>query len=116
MCWGRPGRTPKWRLSKNDGDIYDENNYRPISATDHIAKMIESLVGYQIIDFLEEFGFISIDQSAYLKSHSTQTILHRVIYDWLKNVNDCAIKGAYLLDIDISKCLIPAITQFCWRN
>ena len=35
---------------KDDGDIIDENNYRPISVIDHIAKTIESLVSYQIID------------------------------------------------------------------
>ena len=43
-----------------------------------------------------------MDQYAYLKRHSTQTSLHRVIDDWLENVNDGAITGACLLDI--SKC------------
>ena len=43
-----------------------------------------------------------MDISAYLKRHSTQIILHRVINDWLENVNDCAITGASMLDI--SKC------------
>ena len=38
-------------IYKDDGDINDENNNRPISVIDHIAKMIESLVSYQIIDF-----------------------------------------------------------------
>ena len=41
-------------------------------------------------------------QSAYLKRYSTQTSLHRVIDDWLENVNDCAITGSCLLVI--SKC------------
>ena len=97
--WKNARVTP---IYKDDGDINDENNYRPISVTGHIAKMIESLVSYQIIDFLEEHSFISMDQSAYLKRHSTQTSLHRVIDDWLENVNDGAITGACLLDI--SKC------------
>ena len=65
---------------------------------DHIAK-IESIVSYQTIDFLEEHSFISMDQSAYLKRHSTQTNLHPVVDDWLGNVNDCAITGTCLLDI-----------------
>ena len=38
-------------IYNDDGDINDENNYRPISVIGHIAKMIESLVSYQIIDF-----------------------------------------------------------------
>ena len=68
-------------IYKDDGDINDENNYSPISVINHITKMIEPLVSYQIIDFLEEHSFISVDQSAYLKRHSTQTSLHRVIDD-----------------------------------
>ena len=101
-------------IYKDDGDINDENNYRPLSVIDHIAKMIESLVSYQIIDFFEERSFISMDQSAYLKRDPTQTSLHRVIDDWLGNINDCALSGACLLDI--SNVLIPSITQFCWRK
>ena len=89
-------------IYKNDGDINDENNYRPISVIGHIAKMIESLVSCQIIDYLESHSFISMDQSAYLKMHSTQTCLHRVIDDWLEHINDDEITGACLLDI--SKC------------
>ena len=43
-----------------------------------------------------------MDQSAYLKRHFTQTSIHRVVDDWLENLNDRAITGACLLDI--SKC------------
>ena len=57
------------------------------------------MIGSRIIDFLEEHGFISMDQSVYIKRHSTQTSLHRVIDDWLENVDDGAITGAYLFDI-----------------
>ena len=88
-------------ICKDDGDVNDKNNYLPISVIDHIAK-IESLVSYQTIDVLEEHSFISMDQSAYLKRHSTQTSLHRVLDDRIGNVNDCAIMGTCLLDI--SKC------------
>ena len=52
--------------------------------------------------YLEEHVFISTDQSAYLKGHSAQTSLHRVIDDWLENVNDNQTTGVCLLDI--SKC------------
>ena len=38
-------------IYKDDGDINDENNHRPISVIGHIAKIIESLVSYQIIGF-----------------------------------------------------------------
>ena len=101
QSWKNARVTP---ICKDDGDINDKNNYRPISVIDHIAK-IESLVSYQTIDFLEEHSFISMDQSAYLKRHSTQTSLQRVIDDWRGNVSDCDITGTFLRDI--SKCFDP---------
>ena len=36
---------------KDDGDYDDENNYRPITMMSHIAKVIDILFSYQIIDF-----------------------------------------------------------------
>ena len=97
--WKNARVTP---IYADDGDINDENDDRPLYVPGHIANMIESLVSYQIIDFVEEHSFISTDQSAYLKRHSTQTNLHRFIDDWLDNVNDGAITDNCLLDI--SKC------------
>ena len=38
-------------IYKDDGNVNDENNYRPISVNGHIANMVESLVSYWIIDF-----------------------------------------------------------------
>ena len=96
----KTGTMPESRLFI--GNTNEEKNYRPISVIGHIAKMVESLVSYQIIDYLESHSFISMDQSAYLKMHSTQTCLHRVIDDWLEHINDGELTGAYLLDI--SKC------------
>ena len=45
--WKNARVTP---ICKDDGDINDKNNYRPLSVINHIAK-IESLVSYQTIDF-----------------------------------------------------------------
>ena len=53
--WKNARVTP---IYKEDGDINDENNHHAISAIGHIAKMIESLVSYQIIDFLEEHNLV----------------------------------------------------------
>ena len=35
--------------------------------------MMEQLVRSQLVAYLEEHAFISTDQAAYLKGHSTQT-------------------------------------------
>ena len=96
-----------WKLArvtpvyKDNGDV-NMSNYRRISVIGHIAKMVEQLVRSQLVSYLEEHAFISPDQSAYLKGHSTQTSLHRVIDDWLENINDNQTTGVCLLDI--SKC------------
>ena len=87
---------------KQAGDINMPGNYRLIPVIGHIAKMIESLIGVQMIDYLEEYNFIILDQSAYLKRHSTITSLHRVIDDWLESMNDEMLIGAVFYDI--SKC------------
>ena len=75
--WNKARVTPVY---KNEGENNDDNNFKPILVISHIAKMIESYVSNQIIKYLGH-AFISIDQSAYLKRHSTQTSLHRVIDD-----------------------------------
>ena len=48
-------------IDKNDRDIYDENNYRPISVVGHIAKKDKGIVSYQINDLLKEHSFILME-------------------------------------------------------
>ena len=97
--WKRARVSPVY---KGEGDLDFEGNYRPISVIGHIARLVQSLVCSQILLYLESHDFISHDQSAYLKRHSTQTSLHRVIDDSLENINEGDLTGACLLDI--SKC------------
>ena len=78
------------------------SNYRPISVIGHIAKIVEQLIRSQLVAYLDEHSFITPDQFAYLKGHSTQKSLHRVIDDWLENVNESQITGICMLDI--AKC------------
>ena len=60
----------EWKLSrvtpvlKNNGDVDVMSNYRPISVTGHIAKMVEQLVRSQLVRYLKEHAFITPDQSA----------------------------------------------------
>ena len=89
-------------VHKNYRDVNIMSTYRPISVIGHIAKMVEQLGRSQLVAYLEEHAYISTDQSAYLEGHSTQTSLHRVIDNWLENINDNQTTGVCLLDI--SKC------------
>ena len=98
-------RVMAWKLArvipvfKNNADVDVMSNYRPISVIGHITKMVEQLVRSQHVNYLEEHSFITPDQSAYLIGHSTQTSLHRVIDDWLENINENQITGLILLVI-----------------
>ena len=89
-------------VNKNYGDVHVMSNYRPISVIGHIAKIVEQLMRSQLVAYLDEHSFITRDQFAYSKGHSTQTSLHRVIDDWLENVNEGQITGICMLDI--AKC------------
>jgi hypothetical protein len=97
-----------WKLArvtpvyKGDGDILNETNYRPISVIGHIVKITESEVKDQLINYLEEHNLLTVDQSAYLKHHSTTTCLHKVIGEWQELIDDGEMIGACFLDI--SKC------------
>ena len=64
-------------INKSDKDINDKNNHRPIFVVGHIGKRDSS----QINDLLKGHSFILMDQSAYLKMHSTQTSLDHVVDD-----------------------------------
>ena len=61
--------------------------------------MIESLINVQMIDYLEEYNFISVDQSAQLKRHSMITSSDRVIDNWLESMNDEMLMGSAFYDI-----------------
>ena len=87
---------------KNCGDVHVMSNNRPISVIGHIAKIVEQLIRSQLVAYLDEHSFITPDQFAYLKGHSTQRSLHRVIDDWLENMNESQITGICMLDI--AKC------------
>ena len=87
---------------KGKGDKNEENNFRPLSVIGHLAKLVEKAVQLQLVDYLHTHKFISIDQFAYLKFHSTQLSLHRLIDDILENVNEN--EKTALCFLDIRKC------------
>ncbi len=94
-----------WKLAgvmpgyKGKGDKDDPTNYRPISVIGHIPKILERLVQKQLLKYLSENNYISLDQSAYRQNHNTQTSLHRVVDDWIDNMCDNMYTGVCFLDI-----------------
>ena len=89
-------------IFKGKGDVSDKSNYRPISLIAHISKIFEMSVHKQLLKYFQDNNLISIDQSAYLKLHNTQTSLHRVIDDWIDNLCFNSLTG--ICTFDIKKC------------
>ena len=87
---------------KGRGPVNDLSNYRPISVTCFISKIHESHVNGRLMDYFLAHDLITTDQSAFLKYHSTQTSLHKIVDDWLQNIDDKLITG--ICSLDIAKC------------
>lgn len=76
------GHVPNdWKLAhisaiyKNKGNRHEAVNYRPISLTSVICKLMESLVKQAIAKHLEKFGLLSKNQHGFIKGRSTTTQL-----------------------------------------
>jgi len=89
-------------IFKGKGSINDLSGYRPISVTCHISKILETHINKQLMNYLKSHDMITPDQSAFLKNHSTQTCLHKIIDNWLQNIDDKLITG--ICSLDITKC------------
>ncbi len=75
------------------------SNYRPISCTAHIAKVMEKIMQEQLETYLYEHKFVTDDQSAYRPNQSTDTSIHKVMIDVLEEVNEGLVTGITLFDL-----------------
>ena len=80
-------------IHKGSGSKDDCGNYRPLSVICHVAKIMEKCIQKQVLSYLEEHSFITVDQSAYLKNHSIQATLHKATNNWLNNFDDGLLNG-----------------------
>ena len=72
---------------KNKGNLSDVSNYRLISVVSHMSKILESLVNKQLLSHLINGKHLSSNQFAYIKGKSTQLALHKIIDNWLENID-----------------------------
>ena len=87
-------------IYKGKGNKDDMSNYRPISITLHVMKILEHEVLDQLMIYLNKYQLLTPDQSAFLKRHSTETCLHRVVTDWIDNIDNNLFTGVCFLDIE----------------
>lgn len=75
------------------GDKKDPANYRPISLTCSLCRVLERLIAEKISDFLIENNILSEHQFGFMKKRSTKTQLISVLEDWYN-----ALSGKYNID------------------
>jgi hypothetical protein len=68
------------------GSSSDPNNYRPISLTCTMCKIMECIIKDQLVQYLTYKGLISKHQHAFIKNHSTATNILESINDWLVSI------------------------------
>jgi len=64
------------------GDSTKPNNYRPISLTCNLCKIMECIIKDQVVSYLLSKGLISKQQHAFLCKRSTVTNLLESVHDW----------------------------------
>ena len=86
-------------IKDNDGDPESFKNYRPISNTPFLAKLLEKAALTQLNNYLEKNKLHSINQSGYKKYHSCETALLKMTNDMLKSINNNDMIALILLDL-----------------
>lgn len=86
-------------IYKGKGQPDEPGNYRPISVTPHIAKLLEKRIQPQLMSYLDQYSFITCNQSAFIRGHSTQTSAHKLFDDLLDNINEGFVNGVCFFDL-----------------
>ena len=86
-------------IYKDTGSKIDPGNFRPISVICTVGKIIERYVKSQIVHYFYTNHLFSCNQSAYMKNHSTQTALHKLIDTCYGNIDKGEVNVITMLDL-----------------
>jgi len=100
MDWRKAHICPIYKKGDKSATI----NYRPISLTSIICKLLEHIVCSNLTSHLELNGIITPKQHAFRKHRSCTTQLCTVIHDWCKSFDDGLQTDAFILDFAIFVC------------
>ena len=78
------------------------NNYCPVSNLQYISKLTERAVYEQVHRHVEMSNIYPLHQSAYIKQHSTDTALLKVMNDILLKLNSQNVTLLVMLDLHVS--------------
>ena len=110
MDWKRPNISPIFKKGCRSEPL----NYRPISLTSVVCKLLERIIKKQLILHLESANLLSKAQHGFRSGKSCTTQLLEYLYD-IENAldNGDSVDAVYL---DFSKHLILSLTTTCLRN
>ena len=75
-------------IFKGKGSKYDVNNYRPISLTSTVYKLMESVIHYNISDHCNLKNILTPEQHGFRNNHSTTSVLLELLNDITKIIDD----------------------------
>lgn len=105
LSWTKIEVLDEWKiakikmLKKKDDDVHDPNNYRPISLTNTIIKLLEKLVQRRLLDFLEKKKLLAKNQSGFRTNRSTIDNLIYLIQKAYEAFDDKKLMCAIIFDI-----------------
>ena len=98
------GKLPQdWRSANiapvfKSGNKHNPSNYRPISLTSLVIKVMEKLVHKNISEYLSQNNLLSPAQHGFRKHHSCQTQLLSTVHDWAKYLDNRSSAHCVFLD------------------
>lgn len=82
-------------------------NYRPISLTSIVSKIMESIIRDEIMDYLSRNNLISDKQYGFLPGRSTTSQLLKIVDEWTKALDDGHYIESIYLDIEKAFDTVP---------
>src|SRR6218665_808195 len=80
-------------------DSNDPVKYRPIANVLFVSKIIEKIIAFQMTSYLETSNLLPGIQSGFLKGHSTETLLLRLLSDVYAAIDSSQLTLLALFDV-----------------
>ena len=93
------------------GGKRDFNNLRPISVLPALAKVLESVVAGQLIDYLDSNKLLSDAQSGFRSKHCTQDVLLKCTDDWKTALDKGKVVGTVMIDLSEALTLFATLSS-----
>ena len=83
------------------GDKHLTNNYRPISLTSIVVKIMERIIHHQLVHALEHHNLVSDCQFGFRSKRSTVSLLLQAVHDWAGSLD--RRNSTHCLFLDLTK-------------